>query len=350
MHTCLLSTAEDLAVYDRFVRHHPQGNLWQSLEWQKYQETLGRETRIYALMEGTHILASALVVIDRTALGFSTWDIPRGPIWDLGLRTEDLGHFMETISSDAKMGRCLSLYFSPLHLFPSPKSPVLSPSPRHEQPSATRIIDLTRPEADILKQMKPKGRYNITVADKHGVHVEQSEDISAFMGLLKKTGQRDNFTIHSARHYVTFLKELPGSFLFLAWASQTPTPVPSPNGGGGSRRGGVGDEIPIAGLLGVIWGSKAFYYYGASSYEHRALMAPYALQWAAMRHTKAAGCTTYDLLGIAPPDAPSNHPWQGVSAFKEKFGGTVAPYPPEQEIVLRPMASRLLQLKRKLFG
>jgi lipid II:glycine glycyltransferase (peptidoglycan interpeptide bridge formation enzyme) len=69
-----------------------------------------------------------------------------------------------------------------------------------------------------------------------------------------------------------------------------------------------------------------------------------------MRYYKARGCATYDLLGIAPPDAPPDHPWQGISAFKEKFGGEVVMYPPEQEIVLRPIANWMLQWKRRILG
>jgi len=369
METCMFTTAEDLAHFDTWVHAHPYGTLWQSVEWKRYQEALGRETRIYALKEGKQILASALVVIDRTSFGLSTWDSPRGPVWGLGIRDWELGKLVETIILDAKKDHCFCLYLSPPAALQA-TSYKLQASSRHEQPSATRIIDLTVSGEDILKQMKPKGRYNISVAEKHGIHVGRSEDISAFMRLLKKTGQRDNFSIHSARYYEAFLKDLPGSFLLLAFSSQTPTPVPSPGGGGVPRRGGVGDTTPVAGLLGVIWGSKAYYYYGASDYEHRALMAPYALQWAAMRHCKAAGCTSYDLLGIAPPavaeaspsaeatgdklasrpDAPPDHPWRGVSGFKEKFGGQVVTYPPEQQVILRPMANRLLKIKRKLLG
>ena len=109
-------------------------------------------------------------------------------------------------------------------------------------------------------------------------------------------------------------------------------------------------EKPIAGLIGVIWEKTGIYYYGASSYEHRALMAPYLLQWEAMKYCKAQGCTQYDLLGIAPPDAGTDHPWQGISGFKEKFGGKVVMYPPEQMMVLRPVMQKLLTLKRKLLG
>lgn len=326
----MLEAAQDLASYDAWIRGNSNGNLWQSLEWKKYQKSLGRETRIYACMEEAHIIAAALVIIDRTAFGFSTWDIPRGPIVSEEWKVESgkLSEFFSSIITDAKKSRCLCLYCSPIIPLQA-ISYQLQASSRHEQPAATRIIDLTLTEEQILAQMKPKGRYNISVAGKHGIRAMQSDDISDFMRLLKETGQRDNFSIHPERHYEAFLKELPGSFLFLARTEQ---------------------GTPVAGLLGVIWGSKAYYYYGASDHAQRALMAPYALQWAAMRHCKAQGCTSYDLLGIAPPDAAPDHPWQGVSTFKEKFGGTVALYPPEQEIVLRPVAKRLLQLKRGLLG
>ena len=318
-----LTSDGDLALYDAWLRARPEGTLWQSLEWKKYQEALGRETRIYASFEQERISASALVIIDRTSFRLATWDIPRGPIG------EDNGALLKAIFEDARRERCLSLYLSP----PSgqeTKGSGQKSSPRHEQPEATRMIDLTQSEEEILKQMKPKGRYNISVAEKHGVLVAASTDVTAFHRLLAQTGQRDRFGILPLPHYEAFLRALPGSFLL--FASLPPNPE------------------PIAGLLGVIWGKTGFYYYGASSYALRALMAPYALQWTAMRHCKAAGCASYDLLGIAPPNAPANHPWQGVSAFKEKFGGTVVTYPPEQQIVLRPMTSTLLSIKRRLLG
>jgi len=76
----VLSQETDLATYDAWVKRHPQGSLWQSLEWKRFQEALGREMRVYAAMEGQEIQASALVVIDRTAFGLTTWDVPRGPL------------------------------------------------------------------------------------------------------------------------------------------------------------------------------------------------------------------------------------------------------------------------------
>ncbi|MBI4129406.1 peptidoglycan bridge formation glycyltransferase FemA/FemB family protein, partial [Candidatus Peregrinibacteria bacterium] len=381
------------------------GNLWQSLEWKRYQETLGREVRIYVVEDaskgrGCSIVASALVTIDRTVGGLSTLDMPRGPL--VGVRYPTSAKAMagrqvsgvsfteeclRTITQDAEQDRCIALFLSP-SIELKTESWKLKASSRHEQPEATRIIDLTKTEEEILAQMHQKGRYNIKVAQKNGVRVEQSDDVEAFYGLLQETAKRDGFQILPLKAYKAFLERLPGSFLLLAYAPPPLSPLwppspchfppegekgcpsclkmeyfPSPADGGGDRGGGE----PIAGLMGIVWGQTGIYYYGASDYAQRALMAPYLLQWEAMRRCRAKGCTTYDLLGITKPPLPSQTMplspvpsptavgegrtrWAGISAFKEKFGGTVVTYPPEQQIILRPVFWRVLQWKRKLLG
>jgi len=336
----LITTSDELKKYDQWIAAHPQGNLWQSLERKQYIESVGKDVRIYVVEEEGRIVASALVMIDRTSFGLSTWEIPRGPLVKWKMENGKLEALMNQIIADAKKDRCMTLYLSPIKSLSTFHFP-LSTSARSVHCAATRIIDLTQSEDEILKQMKPKGRYNIRVADKHGVRVEASDDVDAFYALVQSTARRDGFTSQPKEKYKKFLEKLPGSFLLLAYA-MAPSPQPSPDGRGKG-------EGPIAALLGVTWNKTAIYYYGASSYEHRALMAPYALQLAAIRRCKAAECAQYDLLGIAPPDAPPEHPWQGITRFKERFGGTLVEYPPEQQLVLRPVMKSILDLKRRFF-
>ncbi len=321
----LLKTQADLVHYDRWVRAHPQGTLWQSVAWRQYQQALGKEVRIYAAKSGGEIQASALIVIDRTSFGLSTWDCPRGPVTNDELRITNY-ELMERMVADAKKSRCMSLYLSPLTPLITDHLPLIT-SQRHEQPQATIVIDLQQNEEDILKQMHPKGRYNIRLAEKHGVEIRESTDIDAFYHLIKQTGNRDGFGVHQKSHYSHFLENLDGSFMLMA----------------------THEKKPIAGLLGVEWNGTCIYYYGASDHTHRQLMAPYLLQWEAMRRAKLHHCHTYDLLGIAPPGAGRENSWTGITDFKRKFGGTMIEYPAEQQIVLRPVTRRLLAIKRRFW-
>lgn len=318
MNIRLLTGTNDLQRYDRWIKAHPHGTLWQSLERRQYLEALGQEVRIFVIDDGEHFRASALVTIDTTFGGFSTWEIPRGPIG------KDLELLMRFVTAEAMKSRCMTMFLS------SPEYLRYRPSKRFVHCEATIVIDLDQPEDTILAQMKPKGRYNIKVAEKHGVVVRASRDIDAFYSLVSDTSSRDGFTPLPKDHYHRFLEHLPGSLLLLAYSPE---------------------QEPIAGLLNVLWNKQAIYYYGASSHAHRASMAPYLLQWEAIKFAKKAKCRTYDLLGIAPSsDADGSHPWRGITAFKEKFGGRVVNYPPEQQIVLRPLVQWAFATKRRMFG
>lgn len=312
----VLTSREDLEQYDAWIQSLPDANLWQSLQRKKYLEVRGKDVRIYAKKDDEHIRASALVMIDKTKNNFSTWDIPRGPLGD------DCTDLLKKIINDAKQEKCIALF-----LHGDQKNIPSQKSPRHIHCEATRIIDLTKTEDEILKQMKPKGRYNIKVANKHDIIVKESHDIDAFYELVTETGSRDGFTHLPKKHYQLFLDYIPGSFLLLAYDKETK---------------------PIAGVLSVIWKKNGIYYYGASNHAERAKMAPYLLQWESIIRCKALGCTSYDLLGIAPEGAGPSHPWTGITSFKEKFGGEILNYPAEQMIILKPVVYWLLQMKRKI--
>ncbi len=323
--------------------------LWQSIEWKTYQESLGRQTRLYGLKNSSgEIEATALVIIDKTAFRLSTWDIPRGPIFDDPKSGEEL---INHIIKEAKKDRCMTLYFSPKN-----ETQLLTTnyqlSTRHEQPTATLTLDLTLTNEELMKQMKPKGRYNIRLAQKKGITVTESNDVDAFYELLKKTSKRDGFRIKTKIHYEKFLETLPESFLLLASRSESGT-QDSESGtnktlipDSGFR---IPDSAPIAALIGTTHKNTGYYYYGASDDRYKNLMAPYLLQWEAIRLCKDRGCITYDLFGIAPNDDPG-HPWAGVTRFKKQFGGEVVEYPPEREMVLRPVLKKLVGWKRRFLG
>lgn len=166
-------------------------------------------------------------------------------------------------------------------------------------PPYTALIDLTQSEEDILASMKPKGRYNIRLAEKKWVEVREMEktpeSIKIFYTLMQETTSRDKFAWNTFDYYQEFLKQ-EVSHLFFAYHE---------------------NEVIAAGIF-IQYREFMYYYYGASSSQKRNLMSPYLLQWYAISYAKKNDCVLYDFLGIAPPDE-KNSPLIWVTDFKLKL-------------------------------
>lgn len=232
---------------------------------------------------------------------------------------------------------------------------LIKPAKKRFTPEHTLILNLEKTEEELLAQMKPKGRYNINVARKNGVVVKQfndkipEKDFDAFYKILEKTGERDEFGIHPKSFYKTLLDTfVPKKMasLFLAY----------------NKEGAV-----VAGIIVIFYGDTATYYYGASDYTHRNLMAPYALQWEAIREAKKRGMKYYDFLGIAPvtlslspfdsahgdPELVEGskgdrHPWAGVTDFKKKFGGREVSFPKAFDVVYKPVWYKAMVVAKRV--
>jgi len=184
------------------------------------------------------------------------------------------------------------------------------------EPRNTLCVDLRLSEEGILTQMKPKGRYNIRVAQKHGVTiVEDSSEqgVADFIRIYRRMAARQGLGAKPASYFRSLVSALSsaerGSVLF---AEQE-----------GAR---------LAAAIVVYFGQRATYFYGGSLARRRHVMAPYLLHFEIMRRAKAMGCEWYDLWGVAPQDN-ANHPWQNISVFKRKFGGTEVQLVPTLDLV-----------------
>jgi lipid II:glycine glycyltransferase (peptidoglycan interpeptide bridge formation enzyme) len=202
------------------------------------------------------------------------------------------------------------------------------------QPRSTLVVDLTPGEEDILLAMKSKTRYNIRLASRKGVAVREGDeaDIAAFNALLAATADRSGFGIHPPGYYeAAFRLFAPRGWVRLLLAEMEPE--------------------QLAGLIVFALPPRAFYFYGASSNAHREKMAPYLLQWEAMRWAKSIGCTTYDLWGIPDVDGEtleaqfterSDGLW-GVYRFKRGFGGDLVRSVGAWDRVYAPLRYRLVK-------
>ncbi|MBN2084634.1 MAG: peptidoglycan bridge formation glycyltransferase FemA/FemB family protein [Anaerolineales bacterium] len=297
-----------LTNWEEFIQSkHPDAHLLQTAAWARLKSGFGWQAETVQSAD-----AGAMVLFRPLPLGVSIAYLPRGPV---PATISALSALLPQLDSLCRSRRAAFLKIEPdIRGDPAAAESLgrlgFRPSPNPVQPPRTIKIDLRGSEDEILARMKPKTRYNIRLAMRHGVTVSASEDLAAFERLMNTTGARDAFAVHAGTYYQKAFAEF------------------GPHRGVELMLAGYEGEA-LAGLMVFAQGRRAWYLYGASSDAHREVMAPYLLQWEAIRWARARGCAEYDLWGIPDADpetlekefsARQDGLW-GVYRFKRGFGG-----------------------------
>ncbi|MDR1869991.1 MAG: peptidoglycan bridge formation glycyltransferase FemA/FemB family protein [Treponema sp.] len=307
----------------------------QSAMWGEFKSRFGWDARAFLIDLGDgHEKTPLLTLSRRLAPGFSFTYVPWGPVLPEDFSAEDRAPALVQVAAKLKPLLAHNAVFirfdPPWYNVDSEDFAAVSESESAMlqnagflraaadiQPPDTVLVNLAPSCEEILSLMKPKWRYNVSLAQKKGVQVNTSgaqiasnpQELENFYTLLKETAQRDGIAIHSFDYYKT---------LFQICAEQ------GKNGKGQTLRlyTAVHEGDTLAAIVVLFRRDFATYLYGASSGIKRNLMAPYALQWRAMQDAKEAGCQFYDLFGIPPNENP-NHPMAGLYRFKTGFGGQI---------------------------
>ena len=296
----------------------PFGAFLQSWEWGEFQRILGFEVvRLKEEVKDKVVLAQAV----KFPLPFqsSYWHVPKGP---LGEATPKVA--MELLCKKLSGGAFLKI------------EPVTKPrsgaKTKDRQPSVTTIVDLTQSEDKIAENMKPKTRYNIRLAEKKGVtaSIVELDHFDDLVRLMQQTAERDKFSLHEIERYRKMLETLrgPDCKAFMAMAFYEGRPL-------------------AANIMIDAFGMRT-YLHGASSNLYRNVMAPYALHDFLFRDAKAKGLKAYDFWGIAPPEAGDDHPWAGISRFKNGFGGEVVRMPGTIDVSKNFVMYNLYRIAKKV--
>ncbi|MFC6100633.1 lipid II:glycine glycyltransferase FemX [Olivibacter domesticus] len=174
-------------------------------------------------------------------------------------------------------------------------------------PSNTIFLSLKKETSILLKQMKPKTRYNINLSVRKGVQVRDAgmDSLPIWYALYKDTAFRNKLYLNNIEYFRTVLS---------AQANDSTSPADV------HLLIAEVDRVPLAAMFLVIANKRGTYLYGASATTQRNYMATYALQWKAMQIAKQKGCIEYDFFGVSPNPDPS-HPMYGLFKFKSGFGG-----------------------------
>lgn len=205
-------------------------------------------------------------------------------------------------------------------------------------------LNLTPTEEELLAAMHQKTRYNINLAAKKGVTIaEDSTDqgLEEYLTLLDHTTKRQGFYAHNAAYFRNMWTAMRGAGIAHIFKA-------------------VYEGKTLSVWIIFIFNGVLYYPYGASSREHREVMANNLLAWEVIKFGKAHGCKMFDMWGSLGPNPNPSDPWYGFHRFKEGYGGVLSQFIGTYDLVINPslygifqkldsLRWRLLRLKSK-FG
>jgi len=303
---------ERWGAWNRFLEATPETGFMQSSWWADFRVGYGFEHFALTLKDGHDLVGGAVVLKYVYAEEHCFYYIQDGPVLPSDpLAAEQV--FQATFAAIEAHRKTDPHVVSHLRIEPRwLRLPGFASGFRSIPPRAdmylevrnTRCIDLRPSEDAILAQMKPKGRYNIGLARRHGVSIIEDtseQGLADFLDIYDETTERKVMKAKPPDYFQELMSLLSsaqrGSLFFAEYQG-----------------------VRIATALVVYFGARATYFYGGSRDIHRDVMAPYLLHFEIMRKARSLGHEWYDLWGIAPANEP-NHPWRNISAFKAKFGG-----------------------------
>lgn len=194
------------------------------------------------------------------------------------------------------------------------------------------VLDISKTEEELLQSMHPKTRYNIKVANRHGVEIKEESNLSGLKTYLKLqqiTTSRQGFYLHTPQYFQAL------------WDTIGHTKIMK-------ILNAYYQGKPISSVIAMVIKNRLFYVYAASSNESREVMAPTLAMWETIHLGKSLGCTSFDMWGSLGPDAKEYDPQFGFHRFKQGFGGILTQFVGSYDLVVYPNFYKIFNQLDKL--
>ena len=319
-------------AWDAFVAANDLGSYLQRTAWARVKAVNGW-TSARVVAGGETPIGAQILLRRPRPIPWAFAYAPRGPVAD-AWTAESLGAFTEALRSSS-LGHVSHVRIDPEVERDGPLDAggslrgVLAgagwrPAPPIQPPS-TRMIDLGADEQALWGDLRSKWRQYVNKARANGVTVVELaagvDPISPFYAIYRETARRAGFLIRVEQAYRD------------VWEAYRPT-------GDATLLFAIDPEgTPQAALFLVRNGRRVVEPYGGMTNAGAALRANYLLKWEAIRRSRAAGATTYDLWGIANP---------GIAQFKVGFGGREVRFIGAWDLVMSGLGRQLYVSAQRL--
>jgi lipid II:glycine glycyltransferase (peptidoglycan interpeptide bridge formation enzyme) len=316
------ATEEEINKWDELVRSNPDGgHIYNSFEWNEFKKTVGWQPHYLIFEQAGYVMYFCIAEKSASFLG-TIYYCAKGPGIFKDFKPDkasearfkefckELKSYISIIDRKAilvKVEPEIHDSSCDMHQFG------LHKSSSDLQFKATIFVDLRPSDEEILAGFKQKTRYNINLARRKGVEIKQlpmtDENVDLMFSMMSATQSRAGFFLRKKEYFAMYWKILADANMGQLLAAYHESDV-------------------LAGIFATSFGTKGYYKDGGSYPLKRNLMAPYLLQWEAMRWAKEQGATSYDLVAVPPKahlDDPE-HPQAGLYQFKRGFNDDVTEF------------------------
>jgi lipid II:glycine glycyltransferase (peptidoglycan interpeptide bridge formation enzyme) len=330
-------TAEQKDAYNAVVTHPLQ-----SYEWGEFREKTGIKVIRRGVFEGEKLLDGfqlTLHPVPKTK--FTIGYLPKS--------NQPGREVLEELQKIGKENNCIFIQLEPnIPKISNFKFQIsnfkIVPSAHPLFTKYTFVLDLTKSEEELLKDMHPKTRYNIRVAEKHSVKVSEDNSDKAFekyLELTEETTRRQKFYAHTKEYHKlqweTFNKQRAKgeeqreqneltTHLFVAEY----------------------EKQILTAMLFFVFKDALYYPYGASSSEHRNTMHSVLTMWEAIKFGKKLGLKQFDMWGSLSENPDPNDSWFGFHQFKQRYGPDLVEFVGSYDLVINPLAYQGYKIADKL--
>lgn len=216
----------------------------------------------------------------------------------------------------------------------------------------TLILDLTKTEEELLKNMNSKTRYNIRIAQKHKIFIKEEFNKNAFeiyWKIMTETTNRQKFYAHTKKYHELMFESLKISnlkseiqdknslqaHLFIAYYNFSKVKI-----------------IPLVAWILFSFKDTLYYPYGSSASEYRNLMASNLMMWEAIKFGKKSGLSKFDMWGSLGENPDANDPWFGFHKFKLGYNPKLIEFIGSYDLIINKNLYQIYKLAdylRKLY-
>ncbi|MBR5419262.1 peptidoglycan bridge formation glycyltransferase FemA/FemB family protein [Candidatus Saccharibacteria bacterium] len=327
--------ATDQKKWDKFITSHDDANFLQSWAWGDFHEARGKKVvRRIALDNDENIIAAYVGQVETAKRG-TYMAIAGGPIMDWSKKSLREAIFAD-IKAQAEATKCVFVRIRPQILENEKNRKLfkdlgLRPAPIYLSVELAGVLDISKPEEEILANAAQGLRRKIRKAEKNEITVSTStdpKDVHEFYQIELETARRHGFV------------EFSESFLtkqFEAFAKYDEVKLYTAK---------LGDEILAQNFM-IFYGNEASYHYGVSTALGTKYSGAPLLHMQAMRDARERGIKRYNFWGITGLNE-TKHRFYGVSQFKRSFGVEELQYLHAHDMVIKPAKYRLDYAVEKL--